>query len=256
MATAAQQRANEQNAKHSTGPRTAEGKKRSSLNALKHGFCAEDPLIRGENPDDFYRHGAELEFSIAPATPLEEDLVEQIIDITWRLKRFKRIESCIINDLYDDTAEQHSHQEKGQNEVLGKAMSRQGSLDSLSRISRYEANLRRAYHGVLKELRTLRKARRHTAFFRGLDTGLDVKPQAQPRAEPRVKPDGDADRAAATASEAGMTEPTQSVLTLLESIAPMKNPNGEPDPSDMPIAEALRFYAETPEQAATQEAAR
>ena len=48
MSTAAQQRANKENAKHSTGPRTAEGKQRSSQNALKHGLCALDPLIPGE----------------------------------------------------------------------------------------------------------------------------------------------------------------------------------------------------------------
>ena len=50
MATAAQQRANQENAQHSTGPRTAEGKQRSSQNALKHGLCALDPLIPGEDP--------------------------------------------------------------------------------------------------------------------------------------------------------------------------------------------------------------
>ena len=32
--------ANRQNARNSTGPRTTEGKARSSKNALKHGFCA------------------------------------------------------------------------------------------------------------------------------------------------------------------------------------------------------------------------
>ncbi|MDA1315352.1 MAG: hypothetical protein O2968_18640, partial [Acidobacteria bacterium] len=49
---------------------------------------------------------------------------------------------------------------------------------------------------------------------------------------------------------------TQSVVTLLESIAPMKNEDGQSDPSDLPIAEALQFYAETPAQAANQEAAK
>ena len=87
MSTAAQQQANKQNAQHSTGPRTDEGKQRTSQNALKHGLYATDPLIRGEDPDDFYRHGAELEYQLRPANAVEEDLVEQIIDITWRLKR-------------------------------------------------------------------------------------------------------------------------------------------------------------------------
>ena len=260
MSTAAQQQANKQNAKHSTGPRTEEGKQRSSQNALKHGFCAKDPLIRGEDPDDYYRHGAELELSLSPATPLEEDLVEQIIDITWRLKRFKRIESSIINDLYDAAADQPSSHDKDQNEVLGNALSRQGSLDSLSRISRYEANLRRHYHNALKELRTLRKAGRQAAFFHGIDAALSSRQRAASKAEPQAQPPGEenggAEQAAATESDYQHVDLTQSVVTLLESIAPMKNTNGEPDLSDLPIADALQFYAENPGQVANKEAAK
>jgi hypothetical protein len=254
MSTQAQQQANKENAKHSTGPRTDEGKQRSSMNALKHGLCSKDPLIRGEDPDEFLRHCAELDLSLAPATPLEEDLVEQIIDITWRLKRCKRLESSIINDLYDDAAEQPSNHDKGHNEVLGNALARKGCLDSLSRISRYESNLRRHYHNALKELRTLRKAGLQAAFFHGI--GLLTKPRAKPQAEPPHESNSEAEQAAATASESELTDLTQSVATLLESIAPMKNEDGQPDPSDLPIAEALKFYAEDPAQVANQEAAK
>ena len=52
-----------------------EGKQRTSQNALKHGLYATDPLIRGEDPDDFYQHGAELEYQLRPANAVEEDLV-------------------------------------------------------------------------------------------------------------------------------------------------------------------------------------
>jgi hypothetical protein len=258
MTTAAQQQAKKENAKHSTGPRTAEGKQRSSQNALKHGLCSKDPLIRGEDPDKFLQHGAELYLSLSPVTAVEEDLVEQIIDITWRLKRFQRIESSILNDLYDEAAEQPSNHHKEPDEVYGRALAPRGSLDSLSRISRYESNLRRPYHNALKELRTLRKARRQAAFFDGF--GLLTKPRAKPKddphAEPRQEPNSDVEQAAGTAGESEMLDLTQSVATLLESIAPMKNENGSPDPGDLPTAEALKFYQESPAAAAQQEDAR
>ena len=266
MTTAAQQQAKKENAKHSTGPRTAEGKQRSSQNALKHGLCSKDPLIRGEDPDKFLQHGAELYLSLSPVTAVEEDLVEQIIDITWRLKRFQRIESSILNNLFDAVADETSGDDTDHNEVLGKALAPRGSLDSLSRISRYESNLRRHYHNALKELRTLRKARRQAAFFDGF--GLLTKPRAKPKddpqaepqqespREPQQEPNGDVEQAADTARESEMLDLTQSVVTLLESIAPMKNENGSPDPGDLPTAEALKFYQESPAAAAQQEDAR
>jgi hypothetical protein len=258
MSTAAQQQAKKENAKHSTGPRTAEGKQRSSQNALKHGLCSKDPLIRGEDPDKFLQHGAELYLSLSPVTAVEEDLVEQIIDITWRLKRFQRIESSTLNNLFDAAAGETSGDDTDHNEVLGKALAPRGSLDSLSRISRYESNLRRHYHNALKELRTLRKARRQAAFFDGF--GLLTKPRAKPKddphAEPRQEPNSDVEQAAGTAGESEMLDLTQSVVTLLESIAPMKNENGSPDPGDLPTAEALKFCQESPAAAAHQEDAR
>ena len=76
MATAAQKRANKQNAQHSTGPRTDEDKQRSSLNALKHGFRAKDPLIPGEDRDEFDRHSVDLETELRPVSYLELNLVE------------------------------------------------------------------------------------------------------------------------------------------------------------------------------------
>ena len=49
MASPAQLAANRRNAQKSTGPRTAEGKKRASLNALKHGMTAKTVVLPHES---------------------------------------------------------------------------------------------------------------------------------------------------------------------------------------------------------------
>ncbi len=237
MSTSAQQQANKQNAQRSTGPRTDEGKQRSSQNALKHGLCAKNPLIRGEDPDDFYRHGAQLEFQLRPANPVEEDLVEQIIDITWRLKRFARIESGVINEFYDTTAEQLANQGKDE-DLIGKALAHHNRLDALSRLSRYEGQLSRRYHSAMKELREARKQRGRSGFFSGLDS--------QSRAKPQAESSGATDRSPETGAESEMTEPTQSIETLLESIAPMNSPAGKLDLSDLSPADFQRIHEEGP----------
>ena len=60
MATRRQIKAFRKNAKHSTGPRTPEGKARSSQNARKHGLFARDTLLPDENPEEFLQSGYPL----------------------------------------------------------------------------------------------------------------------------------------------------------------------------------------------------
>ena len=245
MSTAAQQQANKQNAQHSTGPRTAQGKQRSRLNALKHGFRAKDPLIPGESLDSFYEHGAKFEIHLCPANPVEADLVEQIIDITWRLRRCGRIQSAFITELFDSTAEQPENQDADRDRLLGKALIPDNRLAALNRLDRHEASLARRYHNVMKELREARKRRAQSALFTGFYANLRPKPPAGPPAESNTETDADHDRAAAANGPSEMPEPIQSVVSLLESIAPMNSPTGEPDLSDLTPAEFYRMYPET-----------
>jgi hypothetical protein len=55
MATRRQLEANRANAKRSTGPRSADGKAKSSKNSLAHGLTAQDIVIADEDPEEFER---------------------------------------------------------------------------------------------------------------------------------------------------------------------------------------------------------
>ncbi len=240
MATAAQQRANKEKAKHSTGPRTAEGKQRSSQNALKHGLCALDPLIPGEDPDAFQQHFCEIELDLQPASAIESNVVEQIADISWRLKRLSRIEAAVITAFYDATAEQPLNQDNDTDQLLGKALAHHDRLDALNRLSRYEAQLSRRYHRALKEFRDLRKERIRSLNF----SGAFGRRAAKPRPE----------QSANTSNKSKNTEPTQSIATLLESIAPMNGPANDPDPSTPAITNFHQIHQESPDSTTNLEA--
>ncbi len=57
MATPSQAYANARNAKRSTGPKTPEGKAKSSKNALKHGLRSEEIVLRSlEFDEDWEAH--------------------------------------------------------------------------------------------------------------------------------------------------------------------------------------------------------
>ena len=102
MPTRAQIKANRNNAKKSTGPRTEEGKARVAKNALKHGLLARDTVLPGEDPADFDHQLSALEADIQPANSLEFELVRQIADAQWRMRRLTRLETGFLAAAVDD----------------------------------------------------------------------------------------------------------------------------------------------------------
>ena len=87
--------ANRENAKKSTGPKTAEGKAASKMNAIKHGLLAQDVVLRGESPDEFDALRDDLVDEIRPVGCLEIQLAERAAACFWRLRRAQRIEAGI-----------------------------------------------------------------------------------------------------------------------------------------------------------------
>jgi hypothetical protein len=92
MASKKQIEANRLNAQKSTGPRSVEGKARSSMNALKTGIDAQSQTIPGEPisqlealTDDYYER-------FCPTTPEQRMLVDTLVDCEWLLRRFRRVE--------------------------------------------------------------------------------------------------------------------------------------------------------------------
>jgi hypothetical protein len=85
----------------STGPRTAEGKRRSSQNARKHGlycnsgFFREAAIALGEDPCEFERLLRELILARAPADALEMVLVEDIAVLIWKKARLDKAEAAV-----------------------------------------------------------------------------------------------------------------------------------------------------------------
>jgi hypothetical protein len=88
---------------HATGPRSVEGKERSSLNATRHGLRSERPVIPGEDPAEWDAFRADIVADLDPAGTLERELADRIALQLWRLRRAARYEAEVVADEYEDS---------------------------------------------------------------------------------------------------------------------------------------------------------
>jgi len=103
----AQVRANRRNAKQSTGPRTAEGKRRSSMNAATHGVFCKNPVLPGERRSEYvaFRNLLLDSPGIKPQSWLELSLADQYVHAKWRIRGLGAAEAMTHDAIADDLAE-------------------------------------------------------------------------------------------------------------------------------------------------------
>jgi hypothetical protein len=163
--------ANRANAGKSTGPRTPEGKARSSRNALKHGLCSVSPrhmVIPGEDPDEFWRLHEEIFNDMRPTQAAERVMVERIVLAQWRLRRAVRYEGHIIEasliavrrqDRHElkwhkgDEEERRAFAEENAAAEMARAVSRALESKAYANLMRYENNLERGLFRTIEDLK-------------------------------------------------------------------------------------------------------
>ena len=198
MTSKKQNQANRQNALKSTGPKTPEGKASARLNATKHGLLSQEVLIPGEDEAALKELGERLRAELQPVGEMESQLVERIIDATWRLRRLSRVEAGIFTwELYEELAERaqeeaetyessvldelraanitdhQKHQEAlsraeemkskqhAGTATLGRTFIRDAdTANAFSKLSRYETGIEQRFYKAWHELQRLQAARR------------------------------------------------------------------------------------------------
>src|SRR5215831_4125416 len=149
MSTAAQILANRQNAAHSTGPKTPEGKQISSYNATRHGLTGVFNVLPHENPEDFNELAARLRDEFQPDTENESFLVDQMIQARCRLLRIQRLEALAFEQILTEPGGNSDPEAR----ILA-AMCASGN--ALDKLARYASAAERSYYKALRELRQSR----------------------------------------------------------------------------------------------------
>ena len=195
MSSKARIEANRRNALKSTGPRTPEGKARSSQNALKHGLASISPhsFLTVEDKSAFERMLAGYLRIHQPAHADELDLVTDAVFCKWRQQRLWNVEAqgieiAIAQNQYDLQAKLPKATAAAHVANAFLVTAEQTQL-----LRRYEAQLHRQYLRNLKELRDLQAQR---AGLPSTLEDLDPPPSApvQPPTTLPTKPQPNPDR--------------------------------------------------------------
>ncbi|MGD0359968.1 MAG: hypothetical protein ABSC93_03815 [Bryobacteraceae bacterium] len=152
-----QHQANRENAQHSTGPVSPEGKAAVRLNALTFGLRARDVVLIHEDQAAYRQLWDVLESEWQPQAPTERILLERMAVAHWLLMRTDRIEERVFTDT-DPGARQFA---------------------LLDRVSAQRARLERSFSTAMRELKQLQNERR---------ARTQPEPVQPVQTEPAVKP--------------------------------------------------------------------
>jgi hypothetical protein len=138
------------NAQKSTGPRTPEGKARSSQNARKHGFFTQTALLFYEAPEDFVALRDSYIDEYQPQSPTEMHFVMEMANARFRLRRVRGMEADLIQILITRELPSRS---LSNGEMQAQAFRTLADTShALHLLQRYEVMFRRQYERALRML--------------------------------------------------------------------------------------------------------
>ena len=166
------------NGSKSKGPKTPEGKVRSSKNAFKHGLSAQTSVLDCESDEMYENHRQSWFDSLVPATETEAEIVEDIASVRWRMHRAAVMQTILTNMEVEKATGRRTGDDP--NEILVKAVAKLSPEPGLiDRIARHEDRLHRRFMRNLKAL----------ALLRQLQPGDDHEPSGESPECPPVEPD-------------------------------------------------------------------
>jgi hypothetical protein len=149
---------NRQNSLRSTGPTTAAGKKRSALNAFKHGLSGNHLIMQQHEFAAYQDLSIKMLRDLKPVTEPEKQIAQKIIDLNFRINRITAIENNMLN--FDmGSNEPDFEEDEGIARMMGQARAWKKEAQSFEILGRYESRLSKQLLQYQKEIERLKTAR-------------------------------------------------------------------------------------------------
>jgi hypothetical protein len=157
-----QQKANRENAQHSTGPKTPEGKEAIRFNALTYGLRTRATILPNEDCADYFRLWDELEADWQPQTRTERCYLETMVTTQWLLTRLAASERKIYETI--GVSEKH--------------------FVMLAYVAKQRAQLERSFRTAIADMQQLQKERQVRPQPQSEQPGQTAKPAPAPAPPP------------------------------------------------------------------------
>jgi hypothetical protein len=151
------------NGAKSRGPKTAETREKSSRNSLDHGFTAKKTIVLAcENPEQFQELLDDYAATYQPGSPVEMDLVNEMVACRWRMQRLRMIETALLDNDINREASETETDDTPVDPGYRIASAFRRIVDesrAISLASRYESRLHRIHERSHRTLRELQQSR-------------------------------------------------------------------------------------------------
>ena len=152
--------ANQANAQLSTGPKSEEGKRRASLNAVRHGLTGRAVVLPGEDLAYYQSFSKEMAASLEAEGALEVSIAQTIADCQWRLNRIRMIEDGMLAlGHFEDAGDFHTTDPES-HAVFTAARAFRDHSQAFVNLSMYEQRIHRMMERSMKQLQELQKERK------------------------------------------------------------------------------------------------
>ncbi len=159
--------ANRRNALLSTGPKTEEGRKRSRMNARRHGLTGQVTTMTEEDRTAHDQFSKALMKSLAPDGAMEIQLAQRIATDSWRLNRISAIEDNLFALGLQENGGQFCPEHEQIDSALATAHVFTLESKNLQLLTLYEQRINRSLQknlAILQALQASRKADHEAAM--------------------------------------------------------------------------------------------
>ena len=150
---------NRANAQHSTGPKTEAGKKRSSLNALRHGLTGQIIVLPADDLVAYQQHVESFTDEYQPKGATESNLVQTLADTAWRQHRVSALENNLLTLGTVREPDQLTQAPEQVQDALAIAASLDSQTRALSNLSIHGQRLSRQFEKTLALLQEIQLKR-------------------------------------------------------------------------------------------------